>query len=81
MPARAGYCRSCYREVAEGVAVCAACTAQHSSPLQKVVIVLGLTAIPVLFTGIGSLNPKMCILGVAIAATAALVYAGLSLRT
>ena len=62
---------------------CLSCTAAQNSvaPAQKVVAVLGLGAIPVLFTGIGSLNPTLCITGVAIAATAALVYVALSLRS
>ena len=61
---------------------CASCTAAQNgvTPTQKVVVVLGLGSIPVLFTGVGSLNPNMCLLGVAIAATAALTYAALSLR-
>ena len=78
---RSGYCHSCYREVPDGASLCAACTAEQPSPAQKVVIVLGIVAIPVLFTGIGMLNARLCVLGVAIAAAAALTYAALSLRS
>ena len=83
MSARVGYCRSCYREVPDGAMFCVGCTAKQASvtPAQKIVIVLGLAAIPVLFTGIGTLNPKLCLIGVAIAAIASLTYAVLSLRS
>ena len=81
MPDRTSYCRSCFRELPEDVFLCPACASRDAvRPSQKIAIVLGLCAIPFVLTGIASLNARACIIGMAIAATAAVVYALLSLR-
>lgn len=82
MSVHIAYCKSCFRELPAGTALCSACESQHQSGAgQKVAIILGLFAIPMLVSGLGGLNAKACIIGALIATGAVVLYVGLSFRS
>jgi hypothetical protein len=73
------YCRSCHRTVPDEEILCKSCqVASRNGP--RVVALLGIIGVPILLTGIGSLNVRLCIIGAIVAGAAAVLHVVLTLR-
>jgi len=77
------HCRSCYRALPPGQATCSSCSADRQ-PLRAVTrlpLIIGCIGVPLLVTGMLTLNVRMCIAGAIVSGCAALVHAFLTLRS
>ena len=71
------YCKNCYRELSSEDARCFGCTPGSviKRGRQAVVVVLGISGLPVLIMGVLFLNARLCLLGAIISAVAVMIYA------
>lgn len=75
------YCTSCYRELPSGERRCARCSELDSvRPFSRVALFLGVIGMVILIGGVLTLDARACFAGAAIAAVAAFVRLGASLR-